>query len=111
MEWFLNYETLATLMTAIGIITVLTNIIVQVVKKATWDKIPTNLVAMVVAVLLTMAAFFAFAQTQSIKITWYLIVAALVVGFMVAYAAMFGYDKLKEILHYNTRTGEGDSLA
>ena len=43
MEWFLNYETLATLMTAIGIITVLTNIIVQVVKKATWDKIPTNL--------------------------------------------------------------------
>ena len=102
---FMNRE---TLMTFIGFATVLTNIIVQVVKKATWDKIPTNLVALVVAVLLTMTAFFAFAQTQSIKITWYLIVAALVLGFMVAYAAMFGYDKLKEILHYNTRAGEGD---
>ena len=101
----------ATLMAFVGFATVLTNIIVQVVKKATWDKIPTNLVALVVAVLLTMAAFFAFAQTQSIKITWYLIVAALVLGFMVAYSAMFGYDKLQEILHYNTRTGEGDSDA
>lgn len=108
MEHILNYETLATLMTAIGIITMLTNIIVQVLKKVTWDKLPTNLVAMLVAVLMTMAAFFAFAQTQNIKITWYLIVAALVVGFMVAYAAMFGYDKLKEILHYNTRAGDDD---
>lgn len=108
MEQILNYETLAVLMTAICIITVLTNIIVQVLKKVTWDKIPTNLVAMVVAVLLTMAAFFAFAQTQNIKITWYLIIAAIVVGFMVAYAAMFGYDKLKEVLHYNTRTGDDD---
>jgi len=101
----LNY---ATLMTAIGIITVLTNAIVQVLKKATWDKIPTNLVALVVAVLLTMAAFFAFAQIRQLHITWYLIVADLVVGFLVAYAAMFGYDKLQEILRYNTREGEDD---
>ncbi len=107
----MEFMNIATLMTFVGFATVLTNIIVQVVKKATWDKIPTNLVALVVAVLLTMAAFFAFAQTQSIKITWYLIVAALVLGFMVAYSAMFGYDKLQEILHYNTRTGEGDSDA
>lgn len=104
----MEFINIATLMTFVGFATVLTNIIVQVVKKATWDKIPTNLVALVVAVLLTMAVFFAFAQTQSIKITWYLIVAALVVGFMVAYAAMFGYDKLKEILHYNIRAGEDD---
>ena len=107
----MEFMNIATLMAFVGFATVLTNIIVQVVKKATWDKIPTNLVALVVAVLLTMAAFFAFAQTQSIKITWYLIVAALVLGFMVAYSAMFGYDKLQEILHYNTRTGEGDSDA
>ena len=107
----MEFMNIATLMAFVGFATVLTNIIVQVVKKATWDKIPTNLVALVVAVLLTMAAFFAFAQTQSIKITWYLIVAALVLGFMVAYSAMFGYDKLQEILHYNTRTGEGDSHA
>ncbi len=104
----MEFINIATLMTFVGFATVLTNIIVQVVKKATWDKVPTNLVAMLVAVLLTMAAFFAYAQVQSIKITWYLIVAALVVGFMVAYAAMFGYDKLKEILHYNTRAGEED---
>lgn len=104
----MEFINIATLMTFVGFATVLTNIIVQVVKKATWDKIPTNLVALAVAVLLTMAAFFAFAQMQNIKITWYMIVAAIVVGFMVAYAAMFGYDKLKEILHYNTQAGEDD---
>ena len=40
---------LAMLMTIIGAITVLTNIIVQVLKKITWDKIPTNFVALAVA--------------------------------------------------------------
>ena len=29
---------------------------------------------------------------------WYMVVAAVVVGFMVAYAAMFGFDKLKEAI-------------
>lgn len=104
----LNY---ATLMTVIGVITVMTNIIVQVLKKATWDKIPTNLVALVVAVLLTLAAFFAFVQVKGLHITWYLTVAALVVGFMAAYAAMFGYDKLKEILRYSSSSGDDDRNA
>ena len=47
---------LAMLMTIIGAITVLTNIIVQVVKHITWDKLPTNFVALAVAELLTLCA-------------------------------------------------------
>lgn len=33
-----------------------------------------------------------------LAVVWYMVVAAVVVGFMVAYAAMFGFDKLKEAI-------------
>ena len=93
----------ATLLPIIGAITVLTNIIVQVLKQVTHGKLPSNLVALAVAMVLTLGAGAAYAQIKGIAITWYLVVAAVVVGFMVAYAAMFGYDKLmqtiKELRH------------
>jgi len=88
----------STLLTVIGVLVALVNIITEVVKKATWDKIPSSLLAVIISLVLTLVAFFAYCQFSAIVITWYLVVAAVVVGFMVAYAAMFGYDKLKEIL-------------
>lgn len=88
----------ATLLPIIGAITVLTNIIVQVLKQVTKDKLPSNLVALAVAMVLTLGAGAAYAQIKGITITWYLVVAAVVVGFMVAYAAMFGYDKLMQTI-------------
>lgn len=81
----------------IGVLVVLTNIIVQVLKKVTWDKMPTNILAVAVSMALTLAAFFAYFQISSIKITWYLVSAVVIVGFCTAYAAMFGFDKLKEV--------------
>lgn len=91
-----NYA--ATLLTVIAILVALTNIVVEVLKKLTWNKIPTDLLAIIVAVALTMLAFFAWASYAGITVLWYYIAAAIVVGLMVAYAAMFGFDKLKEIL-------------
>lgn len=88
----------ATLLPIIGAITVLTNIIVQALKQVTKDKLPSNLVALAVAMVLTLGAGAAYAQIKGIAITWYLVVAAVVVGFMVAYAAMFGYDKLMQTI-------------
>lgn len=40
---------LATIITIVGILVALTNIIVEVAKKATWDKLPTNIVALIVS--------------------------------------------------------------
>ena len=77
----------------------LTNIVVEVIKKITWDKLPTNVVATIVAEVLTLVTFFAYTSYKSIDVVWYSVVSAIVVGIMVAYAAMFGFDKLKEILH------------
>lgn len=86
------------ILSIVGVLVVITNIIVQVLKKLTWDKLPTNILATLVALLLTLAVFFAYCQIKSITVVWYMVAAAVVLGFFVAYAAMFGFDKLKEAI-------------
>lgn len=87
------------ILTVVGVLVALTNIIVQVVKKVTWEKMPTNILVLVVSLILTLVAFFAVCQIKGIAVVWYMVIAAVVLAFMVAYAAMFGYDKLVEILN------------
>lgn len=90
MESVLNWSVIISI---IGVLVVLTNIVVQVLKKVTWDKL-----AMIVSLVLTLGAFFAYCSIKGIAIVWYMVFAAVVLAFMVAYAAMFGFDKLKEAL-------------
>lgn len=95
MDGILNWSVIISI---IGVLVVLTNIIVQVLKKVTWDKLPTNILAVIIAMVLTLAAFFAYCQIKCVTVAWYMVAAAVVLGFLVAYAAMFGFDKLKEAL-------------
>ena len=95
MENILNWSVVISI---IGVLVVLTNIIVQVLKKVTWGKLPTNILAVAVSMVLTLAAFFAYCQIKAIAVVWYMVAAAVVLGFMVSYAAMFGYDKLMEAI-------------
>ena len=87
----------------VAILVVITNIIVQVVKKATWDKIPTNLLVVIVSMLLTVGVFLAIFQIRAVAITWYMIAAVVILGIFVAYAAMFGFDKFREALEQINR--------
>lgn len=89
---------LSAILGIVGVLVALTNIIAQVLKKMTWDKIPTNCLVIIISMVLTLAAFFTYCQISGITITWYMVIAAIVLGFLVAYAAMFGFDKLKETL-------------
>ena len=79
------------------VLMVITNIITEVLKK-NCPKLPPNIVATVVAMVLTVAALLALCQIRGVPITWYMIAAAVIVGFFVAFAAMFGFDKLKQTL-------------
>ena len=56
---------LSVIIPIIGVLVALTNVIVEVTKKATWDKLPTNALALIVAVVLTLAAGFAYCQIKS----------------------------------------------
>lgn len=94
---------ISVLITVLGVLVALTNIIVEVLKKVTYDKLPTNVVAVLVAIVLTILAGLALFQIKGIAVTWYLILALVVLGFMVAYAAMFGFDKLKEIMNWKEK--------
>lgn len=100
----MNYSTLVIVL---AVLVLLTNIIVQLVKDISCLKErPTKVVALIVAIVLTVCATVAYFQINSLVLTWYIIVAALIVGFIVAYGAIFGFDnlygdlldKLKELL-------------
>ena len=85
------------------VLMVVTNIIVEVLKGLTWGKLPTNLLAFIIAMAVTLLAFFAMCQIAGTPITWYMVAGAVVLGIFVAYAAMFGFDKLKEIMNWSDR--------
>ncbi len=88
---------IAVLMTVIGGLTLCTNVITEVVKQAT-RNFPAQLTAFIVAMVLTVSAFFAYVGIMGVAVEWYMIVGAVVAGFFVSYAAQFGFDKLKEII-------------
>ena len=71
-----------------------TNIIVEVVK-GLLPKIPTNIVAVVVSLVVTVLALFIVCAALEITVMWYYAVGAVVLGVFVGYAAMFGFDKFK----------------
>lgn len=91
-------EYIPMLLAIVGGLVVVVNIIVQVIKPFTMKHISTNFVAVIVSMALTLLAFFAWCAAKAIPITWYMVAGAVVVGFMVSYAAMFGFDKFKEAI-------------
>lgn len=80
------------------VLMVVTNIVTEVLKGLVWQKLPTNILAFLVAMTVTLLAFFAFCQIMGILIAWYMIVGAVVLGIFVAYAAMYGFDKFKQTI-------------
>lgn len=95
---------------AFAVTVILTNIITQVIKGATWDKIPTRVVALITAEALSVAEAVIYCTATGVTERWQYILAvagAVVGGFVAAYAAMYGYDNLygelaeavKKLLH------------
>ena len=86
MENFMQYIPLAisAILLVTLILMVITNIIVQVLKKLTWDKIPTNILAFIVAMAVTLLAFFAVCQIMGWAVTWYMVAGAVALGVFLA---------------------------
>lgn len=95
MSDLLNVSTLLAILT---VLVGLTNIITQVIKQFTYDKIPSSLLAFIVSEVLSIVALFIFLAIIGSAFVWYYLIVAVIVGFLAAYAAMFGFDKLKEII-------------
>lgn len=79
----------------IAALTAVTNIVVEVIK-GMFPKLPTAIVVFVVSVAFTVLAMYIAAAVLEITVMWYYAVGAVVLGILVAYAAMGNFDKIKE---------------
>lgn len=84
----------AVMLAIMAVLVFAANIIVEVVK-GLLPKVPTNIVAVVVAQIVTILALIIACAVMKITVMWYYAVGAVVLGIFVAYAAMFGFDKFK----------------
>ncbi|MBQ8880646.1 MAG: hypothetical protein IJ030_00535 [Oscillospiraceae bacterium] len=96
---FINslFEYGSLLLTVMAVLVFATNIIVEVVK-GLFPKVPTNFVAVAVALIVTELALWILCTVLHITVMWYYAVGAVVLGIFVGYAAMFGFDKFKDAL-------------
>lgn len=88
----------------IGCLATLVSIITQVTKEfKLLKKIHTSLQVTVLSVVLTVVAYMAYISHCDISIEWYMVVGAVIGGFIVAFVSMFGWEKLHEIYNKHKR--------
>ena len=88
------FEYGSMILTVMAVLVFITNIIVEVVK-GLFPKVPTNILAVVTSLVITLVALFILCAVMEIPVMWYYAVGAVVLGIFVGYAAMFGFDKFK----------------
>ena len=82
----------------IGVIAFMVSVITQVFKGVGFlKKIPTDGLVFVLSIVLTVCAFVAYMQYMNQIIVWYMYIAAVMIGFLVAFVAMYGWDKLSTL--------------
>lgn len=90
-------------------LTLVTNIIVQVLKGLLYELIPTNLLAFLVAIVVTVGTGFGVWSYYKFEITGWMIAALAALCFVVAFSAMFGYDKLVQMIEQAGWLNKGGS--
>lgn len=91
------FQYASILLAVMAVLVFMTNIIVEVIK-GLFPKVPTNIVAVIVAQIVTILSMVILCAVLHITVMWYYAVGAVVLGLFTAYAAMFGFDKFKEAL-------------
>lgn len=109
MENLIN--NLSTILIAVAIICTVTSIITQFIKE--WGilkKVPTSLVVVTLSTIITVVTFIAFMSYKNYIITWYMLLAAVVAGIVIAYIACNGWDSLIKLFKrfYKKDLKEGD---
>lgn len=95
-------ETLITNMTMIlaiiGALAFMVSVVTEVIKGiGIFKRIPTDILVFVLSIGLTVAAFIAYMQYIQMVILWYMLMAAVLAGFIVAFIAMYGWEKITEL--------------
>ena len=89
---------ITSLLAVIGALAFMVSIITQVFKGVgVLSKVPTDILVFVLSIGLTVIAFVAYMQYIQQAIVWYMVIAAIMAGFIVAFVAMYGWEKFSEL--------------
>lgn len=89
---------ITSLLAVVGALAFMVSIITQVFKGVgVLSKVPTDILVFVLSIGLTVIAFVAYMQYIQMAIVWYMVIAAIMAGFIVAFVAMYGWEKFSEL--------------
>lgn len=92
------YSILPVILAIIGILAFMVSVVTEVLKGiGVFSKVPTDIVVLLLSIGITVTAFVAYMQYIQQTILWYMILAAIMAGFIVAFIAMYGWEKLSEL--------------
>lgn len=95
MEYAEVVKYLAIAAAAIMVLIALTNIFAQVLKKVVnREEFPAQAIVFLIAEVLTFLAVAIICSIMAVRVMWYFWVIAFIMGVLVAYGAIFGYDNL-----------------
>lgn len=98
-------EILMSAILVIGCLAFLVSVITEVFKNVgVFKKIPTDLFVIVLSVAMTVTVYIAYMDYIHQSILWYMILAAILAGLLVAFVAMYGWEKLSELFKRFVKT-------
>ena len=92
------FTNMTAILAVIGALAFIVSVITQVFKGVgVLSKIPTDILVLVLSIGITVTAFVAYMQYIQQTIIWYMILAAILAGYLVAFVAMYGWEKFAEL--------------
>lgn len=99
------FANMTIILAVIGVLAFCVSVITQVFKGVgILSKIPTDVLVFVLSIGITVAAFVAYMQYINMAVLWYMILAAIMAGFIVAFVAMYGWEKLTDLWKRMSKT-------
>lgn len=88
-------QNISIILIMIALICTVTSVITELTKEMGFlDRIPTALQVEVTSTLITVISYLAVASYKSWQITWYIIFGCIVIGILIGYITMYGWDSL-----------------
>ncbi len=104
------FHNVTMVLAVVGVLAFIVSVITQVFKGVGGlSKIPTDVLVFILSILITVVAFVAYMDYIHQAIIWYMFIAAVLAGFMVAFVAMYGWEKFTELWKrfYNGQSRKG----
>ncbi len=91
-------QNLTLIMAVVGVLAFVVSVITQVFKGVgVLAKIPTDILVFALSIALTVVAYVAYMDYIQQTVIWYMFVVAVIAGFLVAFVAMYGWEKISEL--------------